>query len=119
MLKPDPTQPDRVCASHPLHLERPRSGAKRHLFFRSGIFSAACPIYFEVPAPICLQLRAPRRLAQWPILSAQSEIVLIASGKLPTWQWAWACSSAVNTRAVIERAADSERNCSHICGNGT
>ena len=56
---------------------------------------------------------------QPPILSAQSEIVLIASGKLPTWQWAWACSSAVNTRVVIERAADNERSCSHNCGNGT
>src|SRR5262249_16345146 len=40
------------------------------------------------------------------ILYTQSEMVPIASGRLPTWQCAWACSCAVKTRAVIDRALD-------------
>ena len=42
------------------------------------------------------------------ILRAQSEMVPIASGMLPTWQCAWAFSCAVKIRAVIDRALDNK-----------
>jgi hypothetical protein len=35
------------------------------------------------------------------VVSAQVQITSSARGTFPTWQWACACSSAVNSRAVI------------------